>query len=81
MFDKSSPGITILSNKDFWDPKNIQSSEEIDSQSISNKPNINVESIVINNSTGSIECTSNVSEMKDEVYKLWMKIKEKEMNQ
>ena len=60
MFDKSSPGFTILSNKDFWDPKNIQSSEEIDSQSISNKPNIHVESIVINNSTGSIECTSNV---------------------
>ena len=35
------PGCTILSNDDFWDPKNIQLFEEGKERS-SNKPNINV---------------------------------------
>lgn len=62
----NQPGFTLLSNKDFWDPKNIQLFED-DVERSANKPNINVKYIVFENNT----CDDL------EVKKTWMKIREK----
>ena len=62
----SSAGCTLLSNKDFWDPKNIQLFEN-DMERSANKPNLNVKYIVFKDNT----CDD------IEVKKTWMKIKEK----
>ena len=62
----NSQGCTILSNKDFWDPNNIQLFENGEERS-ANKPNLNVKYIVFEDNT------CNDIEFK----KTWMKIKEK----
>ena len=60
----NSAGFTLLSNEDFWDPKNIQLFEDGPEKS-TNKPDISIKALILKNST----CN------KCEVTENWMKIK------
>ena len=65
----NSAGFTLLSNEDFWDPKNIQLFEDGMEKS-TNKPNISVKAIILKNSTNKCEVTENWEKIKNNPRKI-----------
>ena len=66
----NSAGFTLLSNEDFWDPKNIQLFEDGVEKS-TNKPNINVKILILKNSTtNKCEVTENWEKIKNNPRKI-----------